>query len=127
MSASPRRPLPPGTEILLTCEPRGWRGELRDGPLRIEARGDTPEAVLAELLRQYDDDEREHVPRVPGIGGGRGNRARLFARLFFMTHKFFSACVPRRPGNRAGRGGRCRQGARVAHKRSTDCGQPMQT
>jgi hypothetical protein len=46
-------PLPPGAAIYLTCEPRGWRGELRDGSLTAQARGDTPEAVLAELLRLY--------------------------------------------------------------------------
>jgi hypothetical protein len=46
-------PLPPGVEIYLVCEPREWRGELRDGPLTVEARGDGPEAVVADLVRLY--------------------------------------------------------------------------
>jgi hypothetical protein len=46
-------PLPVGCEIYLTCEPRGWRGELADGPFTVEARADTPEAVLAKLRRLY--------------------------------------------------------------------------
>jgi hypothetical protein len=46
-------PIPPGVEVYLISLPRGWRGELRDGPLQVEARGDTPESVLAELLRLY--------------------------------------------------------------------------
>jgi hypothetical protein len=46
-------PIPPGVETYLTSEPRGWRGELRDGTLAVEARGDTAEAVVAELLRLY--------------------------------------------------------------------------
>jgi hypothetical protein len=54
-----RCPLPVGCEIYLTCEPRGWRGELRDGPLAVEARGDTHEAVLAELVRLYQVSGRD--------------------------------------------------------------------
>jgi hypothetical protein len=60
-------PFPPGVEVYLTSEPRGWRGELRDGTLTVEARGDGPEAVLVELVRKYRDPELEHVPRVPGL------------------------------------------------------------
>jgi hypothetical protein len=44
---------PAGVEIYLVSKPRGWRGELRDGSLTAETRGDTPEAVVAELLRLY--------------------------------------------------------------------------
>jgi hypothetical protein len=62
-------PLPVGCEIYLTCEYRHWRGELHDGRLKLEARGDGPEAVVDELLRLYRDPATEHVPRVPGIGG----------------------------------------------------------
>jgi hypothetical protein len=53
----------------MASEPRGWRGELHDGRLKLEAQGSTPEAVLAELVRQYHDPATEYVPRVPGIGG----------------------------------------------------------
>ena len=61
----PPRPLPVGTEIYLTAEPCGWRGELRDGPTAVEARGETPEAVLAELVRRYRDPGLEFTPAVP--------------------------------------------------------------
>jgi hypothetical protein len=50
-----RCPLSVGCEIYLTCEPRGWRGELREGTLTVEARGYTPEAVAAELVRLYQE------------------------------------------------------------------------
>jgi hypothetical protein len=62
-------PFPPGVEVYLTSEPRGWRGELRDGRLKLEAQESTPEAVLAELVRQYRDPALEFVPRVSGIDG----------------------------------------------------------
>ena len=50
-----RRPLPVGTELYLIALPRGWGGELRAGALSVFARGDAPEAVLAELLRLYGE------------------------------------------------------------------------
>lgn len=56
-----RRPVPVGVEIYLTCEPRGWRGELRDGSLAVEARGDAPEAVVAELLLLYQAGGKDPV------------------------------------------------------------------
>jgi hypothetical protein len=60
-------PFPPGVEIYLVRHPRGWRGELHDGhDLKLEARADTPEAVLAELVRQYQDPAPDIGPRVPG-------------------------------------------------------------
>jgi hypothetical protein len=43
-TAQPRCPLPDGTVIYLVCLPRGWRGELRDGPVCVEARGADPHA-----------------------------------------------------------------------------------
>jgi hypothetical protein len=48
-------PFPPGVEVHLTSEPRGWGGELHDGPVKREARGDGPEAVVAELVRLYHE------------------------------------------------------------------------
>jgi hypothetical protein len=62
-------PFPPGVEIYPTSGPRKWRGELHDGPVKLEARGNTPEAVLMELVRSYPDPALEFVPRVPGIDG----------------------------------------------------------
>jgi hypothetical protein len=59
-------PFPPGTEIYLTSGYRRWRGELRDGRLKLEAQGDTPAAVFAELVRQYHEPALEYVRRVPG-------------------------------------------------------------
>jgi hypothetical protein len=55
----PRPPLPPGVEIYLVSLPRGWRGELTDGPTRLEASVTTPEAVLAELVRLYQESGRD--------------------------------------------------------------------
>jgi hypothetical protein len=54
-SAPPGRcPLPHGSEIYLTNDPRGhWRGELHAGRRRLEHRGDCPEAVVAELVHCY--------------------------------------------------------------------------
>jgi hypothetical protein len=52
-------PLPPGVEVYLVCLPRGWRGELHDGSLKLEARGATPEAVVAELVRLYHESGKD--------------------------------------------------------------------
>jgi hypothetical protein len=59
-------PFPSLVEIYLTSGSRRWRGELHDGRLKLEVQGDTPEAVLAELVRQYHEPALEYVRRVPG-------------------------------------------------------------
>jgi hypothetical protein len=59
-------PFPPGVEIYLTSSYRRWQGELHDGRLKLEAQGDTAEAVFAELVRQYQEPALEYVRRVPG-------------------------------------------------------------
>ena len=54
-----RRPLPVGVEVSLTVGPGGVRGVLHGATLCVEARGDSPEAVLAELVRRYVEAETD--------------------------------------------------------------------
>jgi len=53
--------IPPGVEVYLICEPRGWRGELRDGNTVVEARGADPHTVLAGLLALYQESGKDPV------------------------------------------------------------------
>ena len=61
---TPRRRLPGGAlwgGSGLALAAVVWRGQLDDCRTRLEARGDTPEAVVAELARQYVEDVKDRM------------------------------------------------------------------